>query len=178
MEKPCTEPGSRASPMLHHRPRAAPAECSGQDLCPQTRLLEAARPSRFHHQPLLRGGLRGASQGPAHFSLLPPEPLLREASVVFIAGICFPTFGSQRPDLGGRMGRNHSQALVCLDRVKLTSPTCLCCGHLTLNNQNMVRPHYKGLMRGWTQRPEPLKPSRAFFFVPHRKSTLNIHWKD
>ena len=178
MEKPCTEPGSRASPVLRHRPRAAPAECGGQDLCPQTRLLEAARPSRFHHQPLLRGGLRGASQGPAHFSLLPPEPLLREASVVFVASICFPTFGSQRPDLGGRMGRNHSQALVCLDRVKLTSPTCLCCGHLTLNNQNMVRPHYKGLMRGWTQCPEPLKPSRAFFLVPHRKSTLNIHWKD
>ena len=67
----------------------------------------------------------GPHKGPAHFSLLPPGPLLWEVSVVFTAGIHFPTFRSQHLDLGGGgWGRNHNHALVYLDQVKLTSPTC------------------------------------------------------
>lgn len=104
MEKPCTEPGSRASPVLRHRLRAAPAECGGQDLCPQTRLLEAARPSRFRRQPLLRGGLRGASQGPAHFS-----PSSRASAARGICCFCswhsFPHLRVTMPRFSGEDGK-------------------------------------------------------------------------
>lgn len=90
-------------------------------LCPQTWLLGLPGPVMLPRPASLEGRSGGGLTRALLTSLLPPEPLLREASVVFAAGIYFPAFGSQYLDLeGGGWGRNHNHALGYLDRVKLT----------------------------------------------------------
>ena len=133
MEKPCTEPGSRASPVLSHWLQAAPVERGGQDLCPQTRLLGAARPSIMLPRPAsLEGRSEGVSQGPCS-RLSPSSQASASRSICcFCSWHLFPHLRVTIPRFRGwRMGKEPQPCPSLFGsgetncRVKLTFPTCL-----------------------------------------------------